>query len=255
MSNSARSINDVIRELEFIVQDCRDREDPRGYFASLYLQVTTRVKEGIAAHFFEDGPRMERLDVVFAQRYLDAYHAYDKKDPLTNSWRLTFDSAQRYWPIVLQHLLLGINAHINLDLGIAAVEVSRGEQLPRLREDFNRINQILAELVNQVEADLIAIWPRLGKLIKWLDGSENLLLDFSMLLARDGAWKFAETLNGIPDEEWAATIALRDQKIEKLGQGITSRKWYLRLLFNAIRLGERGSVRDKIDQLSGTTLV
>ena len=47
-------------------------------------------------------------------------------------------------PVILQHLLLGINAHINLDLGIAAVETSPGNQLAPLKNDFDMINKLLA---------------------------------------------------------------------------------------------------------------
>jgi hypothetical protein len=34
------------------------------------------VKRGIAEGFFDDGPRMETLGVVFANRYLAAYEAW-----------------------------------------------------------------------------------------------------------------------------------------------------------------------------------
>ena len=249
MSNSPSSIDEVIDQLEIIIQNGREQEDPRAYFAALYQKVTVRVKEGIATGFFADGPRMERLDILFANRYLDAYHAYNEQSTVTNSWRIAFDGAKRYWPIVLQHLLVGINAHINLDLGIAAMETSQGAELADLREDFNKINQILADLVNEVEADLAAIWPTMGKLIKWLDGTENLLMDFSMLIARDGAWKFAEELAASPENGRAALIHRRDLQIEKIGADIMGRKWYIRLLLNFIRLGERGSVSAKIDRL------
>ncbi|MEM7573775.1 MAG: DUF5995 family protein [Bacteroidota bacterium] len=252
MSKSARSIDDVIRELEFIVQDCRDREDPSGYFAALYYRVTVRVKQGIEAGYFEDGPRMERLDVIFAQRYLEAYNAYQRQEKLRDSWKIAFTTADRYWPIVLQHLLLGINAHINLDLGIAAAQISRGTEINALKGDFDKINELLSAMVNEVEAELAAIWPTMGKLIKWLDGTENLIMDFSMQLARDGAWKFAGELSLLPIKLVPSKIAARDLKIQQLGQTIAVRKWYIRLLLNIIRLGERGSVRDKIDRLSAS---
>jgi hypothetical protein len=37
--------------------------------------------------------------------------------------------------LILQHLLLGINAHINLDLGIAAAEGTSAPKLPGLLRD------------------------------------------------------------------------------------------------------------------------
>jgi len=40
----------------------------------------------------------------------------------TESWVKAFDATEFWWLIVLQHLLMDMNAHINLDLGIAAAE-------------------------------------------------------------------------------------------------------------------------------------
>ena len=72
-----------------IVEDARLRNSPMGYFPALYRMVTIRVKEGIERGDFEDGPRMEKLDVVFAGRYLDAYSAWMAGEPVTDSWYLT----------------------------------------------------------------------------------------------------------------------------------------------------------------------
>ncbi len=88
------------------------------------MNVTLEVKEGIQASFSDDGPRMERLDVEFADRYLDAFYAYRDGRPLTKSWQVTFEAAENKNLLILQHLLLGMNAHINLDLGIATAKIS-----------------------------------------------------------------------------------------------------------------------------------
>lgn len=53
-------------------------------------------------------------------------------------------------PLILQHLLLGINAHINLDLGIAAAQTSPGDDLPDLRNDFVEINRVLVRQVDGI---------------------------------------------------------------------------------------------------------
>lgn len=66
-------IDDVIRELDGIVHDCRRERNRLGFFAALYRTVTAEVKKGIEAGRFDDAKRMEHLDVIFANRYLDAY--------------------------------------------------------------------------------------------------------------------------------------------------------------------------------------
>src|SRR6202008_4811607 len=98
--------------------------DRAGYFAALYYKVTSRVRDGIHNGEFEDGARMEKLDVLFASRYLDAYTKWRNGQQPSLSWQTAFESTKRSSVLVLQHLLLGMNAHINLDLGIAAAEVA-----------------------------------------------------------------------------------------------------------------------------------
>lgn len=250
MPTTTPTIDEVLHQLDLIIQDCHQRNDPLGYFPVLYRKVTVKVKEGIAAGFFADGPRMERLDVVFAQRYLDGYQRFRQKEQPTQSWMAAFQLGKASWPIVLQHLLVGINAHINLDLGIAAATISQGKDLEELRGDFNKINEILAALVNDVEADLVAIWPRLSKIIKWMGGAENLLMDFSMELARNGAWKFAQELHQQPSIAWSDLIQARDLKVVKMARVVIGQGWLLRMLFRIIRWGEKGSVAQKMDQLA-----
>ena len=78
--------------------------------------MTAKVAEGIAARFFDDGERMERLNVAFAARCLSALGACRHGAPPTRSWALAFEAGEALRPVVLQHLLVGINAHMNLDL-------------------------------------------------------------------------------------------------------------------------------------------
>ncbi len=168
------------------------KNDPLGYFAVLYQKVTLKIKEGIENDFFDDGERMVKLDVLFAERYLNAYYAYQKEETVTASWEGVLVLSKNYWPIVLQHLLVGMNAHINLDLGIAAAAISRNKNIDDLEDDFKRINEILALLVNEVQDDLSRIWPSLKKILQSTRKVDDFLIDFSMELAREGAWRFAK---------------------------------------------------------------
>lgn len=246
---SIQNIDAVIKILEDIIKQSKINNDPLGYFAALYKKVTLKVKEGIANNIFDDGPRMEKLDVIFASRYLDAYAAYQKNEPVTESWENAFKLSKKYWPIVLQHLLIGMNAHINLDLGIAAAEVMKGENINDLKGDFDKINEILSSLVQDVESDLSEIWPRLKTILKWTGAIDDFLIDFSMGLARDGAWDFAVELADAPSTKVAGLIEARDQSVAKIGNLITNPGWIVSTLFKMIRLGEKGSVSDKIEDL------
>lgn len=243
------SIDDVIAILEDIITTSKANQDPLGYFAALYQKVTIKVKEGIEKKFFDDNERMEKLDIIFAKRYLDAYFDYHENKPVTNSWKRTFEISKHFWPIVLQHLLLGMNAHINLDLGIAAAEVSKGKNIDDLHDDFNKINEILSSLVDDVENELAAIWPTLKIILRLTRKVDNFLVDFSMKLARDGAWRFASSLAQQPDGNWTDLIEARDQKVARKVNIIINPGWIVSTIFAIIRLGERGSVKEKIEHL------
>jgi len=240
------TINQVIQDLEDIIQHCEKTHSPLGYFAALYQGVTKKVKEEIANNFFENGARMEELDVVFAKRYIDAFYAYQNNEPVTQSWQIAFDLSKNYWPIVLQHLLIGMNAHINLDLGIAAAEISKGKSIDDLETDFYKINEILSSLVNEVQEELSNIWPTLKRILQHTRKIDDFLVDFSMELARDGAWRFACTLAESGEEEWDALIDSRDAKVTKKGRLVTDPAWLVGSAFKIVRLGERGGIDDRI---------
>jgi len=63
--------------------------------------VTIQVKKGIASGYFDDGPRMEQLDVAFAIRYLQAFEDYRNNRPVTESWDKAFKFSSYYWSNVL----------------------------------------------------------------------------------------------------------------------------------------------------------
>ncbi|GAB5555520.1 MAG: DUF5995 family protein [Saprospiraceae bacterium] len=246
----AKNIDEVIEILEQIIQETKSAESTLGYFAALYQKVTICVKERLNTNYFDDDERMEKLDVEFANRYLRAYADYKAGKKVTDSWRVAFDMEQKRSMIVLQHLLLGMNAHINLDLGITAARISTGTPMDGLKSDFNKINEILKDLVEEVQNNLAQIWPMLFKLLKFTNKMDDHLVNFSMELARDGAWKFANELHQAEAPAvQEALIVDRDQKVAKLTDLITKRRPMGRILFAFIRLGERGKVSHKISVL------
>src|SRR5690606_22160887 len=132
----AGNIKEVLNQLDAIINYCRINQHRNGYFATLYKHMTLAVKQGIEKGMFDDGPRMEKLMVIFANRYLSAWEAYNNNQPCTNAWCATFDACRQNDLVVFQHLLLGINTHINLDLGIAAAQTVSGDQIHEMQADF-----------------------------------------------------------------------------------------------------------------------
>ena len=245
----AHHIDEVVQNLDRIIDHSIANESRVGYFPALYRKVTLQVARGISQGLFEDGSRMERLDVLFANRYLEELQRYQERKAVSASWQLAFDSAAEWWPIVLQHLLLGINAHLNLDLAIAAAATSPGPELSGLRNDFNRINAILAALVDDVKAELTALWPLLG-LVDYASGrADDALINFSMTKARDCAWQAAERLAAASPAEHDSLVKQLDSRVVVIG-GLVRRPGVLTgATTRLIRLGERKTVREVIEIL------
>jgi hypothetical protein len=215
------TIDGVIERLDAIVEDSIANASRLGYFAALYNRVTMAVRDGVGAGAFDDNPRMERLDVIFANRYILAYDQFRRGDRPSRAWQLAFEATTRLDLSVLQHLLLGMNAHINLDLGVAAAEVAPGSAIDTLQADFNRINSLLATLQPLVEDQLGEISPRLVPLTdvaQDLDQLDTRVGNFSMEKARRGAWAFALRLARI-DSPLAreAAIVARDAQTAVVG--------------------------------------
>lgn len=233
-----RTIDDVIADLDEVVRICRNRRSRAGYFPALYRRVTVEVRDWIRNDRFDDGARLERLDVVFADRYLEAWRAREAGGPVTRSWTVAFDAADMWWPIVLQHLLLGMNAHINLDLGIAAAGTAPGQGIHALRGDFMRINELLASMVDDVQERLAGVWPWL-RALDWVGGAtDEATVHFSMERARDAAWASAVGLASLPAEAWALHIEATDRLVAALGSRVRHPGVRVGTALRAVRLGE-----------------
>lgn len=246
-----QTIDEVLLRLDQIIYTCRQASNRLGYFATLYRNVTIKIKEGITAGIFDDGPRMERLDVAFANRYLAALDAFRTSAPLSNCWRLAFQTAGNYWPLIIQHLLIGTNSHVNFDLGIAAARIAPGPELAALRPDFDRINDILDGMILKVRTDVEAVSPWIKFLDQLAPTTEDRIIDFSLGKARTSAWLVATMVNSTPPEKLGSKLSILDDGVAMLGSLIGSPKgWLVNLGLHAIRIRESSDVPHVIDVLS-----
>jgi hypothetical protein len=247
----ARNIDEVIARLTDIIDISRQDSSRLGYFAALYRRVTISVKEGVRSGRFQNGPQMERLDTSFANRYLEAYELHRKGGIPTASWQVSFEAAKHRRPLILQHLLLGTNAHINLDLGIAAVDAFPGDQLPQIQNDFDGINEVLTELVQPVEDAIGGVSPLIGFLERIDSKADDAIINFSLNRARASAWDFAVRLNSLGGNERIAAVKQRDQDIAALGRSVYKPPGFLlNLGLQAIRLLESNDIAKVINTLS-----
>ncbi len=239
---AATTIDEVIAQLDQIIDAECANNSHLAYFPILYRKVTLRIKEGILNNEFENNPRMEKLDVLFANRYIEAYESLGTNKPITQSWEKAFEASKNGDLLIMQHLLLGINAHINLDLGVAVAEtVGEGGNLMNFENDFNKINEILGSMISNVEAKIITVSPLFGLLDRFGKGREDKLVSFSINIARDGAWLFANQYHISPNKEME--LNARDTIIAILAEKLIRQKsWVLKYLVKIIYFFEKKDV-------------
>jgi hypothetical protein len=139
--------------------------DPARFFLGTYLRTTRAVDAAIDAGVFEDPRWVADWDVDFAGLYLDALEAH-RRDPdaAPAPWREAFGTRADARPEA--HVLLGMNAHINLDLPQSLVRVippahfADPAVLARRQRDHERIDAVLAGRVAAEDAALQAAGSR-----------------------------------------------------------------------------------------------
>lgn len=251
----AQDIDQVLAMLAGIVARAKEANSPIGYFPALYRQVTLAVQQGIAQGFFDDGPRMRRLDTTFANRYLAAYQTFVAGGQPTSCWDLAFRATRSDQLIILQDLLVAINAHINFDLGIAAAETCPGEGIASLHGDFDKINQLLGKLLPAAEAVIGRFSPLIGLLDQVGGRDERQVLNFSLDAARDDAWNHALVLAQLPQSAWPAALSALDAKATFLGKLVAEPGGLAGKAVEMIRLTEsidRAAVIAALDSLQTT---
>ena len=247
-------IDGVIEELEGLVawaQAGPPGPSRIGFFASLYLRVTNTVKSRLGTGYFDDDARMERLDANFAERYLTAVRQYRAQDPaIAAGWSIAFDATTRTDLIVVQHLLLGVNQHINFDLAQAAVATCPGPQLEPLRADFMKITDLIAGIVPTVVSEIGSCSPMIG-MLNFLDESGEIqVLNFSMAEARGAAWSWATRLNGLAAAELPAEVARMSALVARLAGLIVSPGAVLQIAVDLVRRFESSDVAGVIRTLN-----
>jgi hypothetical protein len=252
-SMPAEDVDDVIVALTSVVDEARHTGHRRGYFAAVYRAMTLAVRDGIEAGSFDDGPRMRRFVAVFANRYLDALAGFQTGIRPTRVWRACFECNERSDRLILQQVVVGMNAHINLDLGVAAAEVTEGTDIRSMKADFNRINDVIASLLDPIQSAIGRFSPLLDLLWKVSDRPDDEVLTFSFRVAREQAWQQAVLLAGQLPEDRPATIEAFDRSAVLLTRLVSGPGGLLGRAVAIVRHTEQEDVPSVIDTLSEVT--
>ncbi|HZF08989.1 MAG TPA: DUF5995 family protein [Thermoanaerobaculia bacterium] len=247
-------IDGVLAQLDEILAWCIDNGSRAGYFAALYRRVTRTVRQRIGTGYFDDDARMEVLDVTFASRYLQAFSQWRSGDPAISAcWRVAFDGVADPTLLILQNLLVGMNAHITYDLGIATAQVAATPAgLASIHGDFDKINALLACLVPTVFAELGTLSPLIHLLEDMGEDDEQKLVNVAMEAARDFAWLFANELvivRGDPDLE-QTLLDLKDKEASWIGDRLLHPGGSVEKVCHVVWLAESKDVARNIEVLA-----
>jgi Family of unknown function (DUF5995) len=129
-------------------------------------------------------------------------------------------------------------AHVNLDLGIAAVATIAGGQIEGIHKDFDAINTTIGSLTYQVINEINRMSPLMSIMGLHADRTDSILIQFSIGNARDCAWCFAEDLRTKSGGDYTAAIKARDQDITTLAGALTRSTGLLRFTLWVVHLFE-----------------
>jgi hypothetical protein len=205
VSEPFASVADVDERLARTESYLRERGDRRAVFLTVYSRMTATVRTAIDDGAFVDPEWAAAYLVAFAERYRRALVAFERRafDSLPRPWLLAFAAAARGETLIAQDALLGINAHITYDLTYALGDVEIDPDRGDKHEDHDRINAILARLVQTAQDALVEAYAAVGiaGIDRLFDPLDDRLALLGLRGVREFAWRNAVLRADLP--EWA----------------------------------------------------
>jgi hypothetical protein len=195
---SATQTPSALTRMQRLLDQWEPRADRRAIFLSCYSRMTRNMLLSLEKGLFNDPPWVNDLLEHFAAYYFNAMDAYDG-NPLASPavWQQTFSAAADPRTRPVQHLLLGVNAHINYDLVLALIDVLEPEW-PALTEsrrlqryaDHCQINDIIAHTIDEVQDEVLECYSPAMDLIDRAFGRLDEFLIARLISGwRDQVWR------------------------------------------------------------------
>jgi hypothetical protein len=217
----------VLMRMTALIEQWDAAHDRRAIFLGCYRLMTRNMLDAIAEERFHDNAWVNRLLHRFADYYFVALGRFEQDEASAPPvWKLAFDATRDENVMTLQHLLLGVNAHINYDLIFSLCDLLQPEwaeltveQRAQRHADHELVNRIIGETVDAVQDQVIerfSPWVEffdkmLGPLDEWLT---------SQLLShwREEVWETAvRYVEAVTPEERAALRQHVEQQAMRVG--------------------------------------
>lgn len=191
------SAAEVIAYLAGLEARFRAAGDRRAVFVSAYLEISKGIAAALGIGFFKDDAWTERYMAAFSRLYKAALDAYDegRRSDVPRAWRVAFDAARDGTSVVLQDLLMGVNAHVNHDLALALAEVGIGPDREVRHADHTAVNQVLKRTTDALQYRVGMLYAPILKAFVFAAGRfDEAVATFSVDVAREAAWRKAVLL-------------------------------------------------------------
>ena len=200
----------IIRRMQALTHEWKDNRDNRWVFLNCYTLMTENMLLGIEEGVFHDKEWVHRLLHHFADYYFRSVKAFDRKDPtIPVVWEIAHRTSQQPRTHVIQHLLLGINAHINYDLVFTLVSLlqpewatlSNQKKIQRY-EDYRLVNEIIAGTIDIVQDNIVETQEPLMDIVDKIIGPVDEWVASRLIYAwREEVWETALRILETPDEQ------------------------------------------------------
>jgi hypothetical protein len=210
------SIDELLARMRADLAELNAAGDARRFFHATYMRTTQAVAAEIERGGFADPDWVRRWDLAFAELYVDAaLGAAQAGQPVPGPWRVAFDTAaSRPAAAPLQHVLFGLNAHINFDLPQALLAVISSADfddptvIARRAADHRHVDTVLQSRVGAEDDELGAV-SRVTLLDRLLRPANRAASRRFLAEAREKVWHNTVVLDRarrVGEAEYATTL-------------------------------------------------
>ncbi len=243
-------IDDCILKMQEIVDWSVENNSHLGYFAILYQTVTIRVNQEIISKRFKNNDEIELMVTNFAKRYLTAINEYfESKKSVTKTWDSSFNLENPKSYSILQHLMLGMNAHIIFDLAISSAAVAPDEKIFEFKEDFFIINEILISMIDEIQNMISKVFWMMKPLDYLLGNLDEKIAAGIIVFARNKAWDLARLLALSNDKFKPILIEEMDNEAHFITEKILSPKGVFKIVLGISNLFESNNITNNLKQM------
>ncbi|WP_448337647.1 DUF5995 family protein [Chloroflexus aurantiacus] len=199
----------LTQRMTALVEQWTAVSDRRSIFLACYQRMTENMLSAVARHDFFDPDWVAHLIGSFADYYFAALAAWERDQSGPAVWQYTFTYANRQNASVAQHLLLGVNAHINYDLVLVLDDLLHqewpllsAEQQRQRHADYLAVNRVIEQTIDRVQDEVIAPYSATLQLLDAVCGPFDEWCTARLIRNwRNDVWRQALAVMSLNDQE------------------------------------------------------